>query len=209
MELVPVVEVVQVDRVAWFSIGKASSAEDALAGVVGMDVADDGGVEFLDGGFVDLAPIVRDPLFTLDVGGFGGDEGEEGIAVETEAVEDHLVVALAAAGVAFGELARRFEGGFKPKAGKVKNAERTGDSGADEWNDFGHSDNLLGSAVGIANEIAGHFGGVLSTGRWSTQYSVPSGMTRNWRSSSSCSVRWQVAQVWKASAADRLERVNC
>ena len=110
VEFVPVVEVVEVDGVAWVTVGEACGAEDALAGFIGVDVAGDGGVELLDSFCIDLGAIFADPLFTLDVGGFGGDKCEECVAVDAEAVENHLVISCAAAWVAVGNLAGCFEG---------------------------------------------------------------------------------------------------
>ena len=99
VESLPVVEVIEIDGILeGAGVLDVVFGEDGLAGGVVVDVAGDGGIEFADGFCVEVAAFfLKDPDFEFRVGGFAvADEGEEVFAVDAEAVEDHLVVSLAA-----------------------------------------------------------------------------------------------------------------
>ena len=137
MELEPVVEVVEVDRVGEHRavIGDAAGAEDALAGGVVMHVALDGEVVLVDVGLGELFAVLADPRFERRISrALLGDELLDGIGAQAEGVAGHLVVALAQAGITGGELAGGFKGNLLPQAGEVKRAERAGDARTDERN---------------------------------------------------------------------------
>ena len=138
MELVPVVEVVQVDGVGEDRtvVRQAVGAEDALAGFVGVDVAGDRDVELVDGRLVELhAGLLADPGLELGIGRLAlGDELLDGVGVQAEGIDDHHVIAGADAGITGGELAAGFERNLEPEAGKVKNSQRAGGAGADRRN---------------------------------------------------------------------------
>jgi hypothetical protein len=139
MESLPVVEVVEIDGVFDGAVVlDVVFCEDGFAGGVVVDVSGDGGVEFADGFGVEVAAFfLEDPDFGFRVGRFAVlDEGEEFFAVEAEGVEDHLVVAFAAGWVVVMEAADGCEAGFLPEAWEVEDAERAGDAGGDDWNQF-------------------------------------------------------------------------
>jgi len=71
------------------------------------------------------------PQFVLD-------ESEHRLALQAEGVDRHLVVALAAAGVAGVELAAGRQRGLEPQTGEVQDAERAGGAGTDEENECCH-----------------------------------------------------------------------
>ena len=141
MEILPVLEVVEVDGIENRSgVGDPSGLEDTLAGFVVVIVTHDGGVVSIDRLRVEGASfLIEDPLFTLSVGGlFFANVGEESIALDAEGVEGHLVVTGARSGVVGMQLADRIERGFLPEAGEVKDAKRAGDAGGDEGDDLAH-----------------------------------------------------------------------
>src|SRR5437867_1243576 len=105
VEFFPVVEVVEVDgilrrgAVVWQAIG----AEDGFAGSIIMDVTANAGIELLNGSFVHLGAILFDPGFELRVSRLAVfDEVDNGLAVETEAINDHLIIAFAGAWITGG-----------------------------------------------------------------------------------------------------------
>lgn len=112
VEALPVVEIVEVDGVEDFAlIRDAAGTKDVGADIVGVVVADDGGIQFRDGGGIKRATgLGEHPGFKLRVGRlFFGDEALERSLVDAEGGEDHLVVALAAGWIVRMELARRAE----------------------------------------------------------------------------------------------------
>jgi len=141
VEILPVLKVVEVHGVEDCSIVSDSDGlEDRSAGFVGVVVTNDGIVVFVDSSVVERAAfLVEDPLLKLSVGRFAGlDVVEEGLTVDAEGVESHLVEA----GTCFWVIAVKFagcaEGSLLPKAWKVKDAEWTGDAGGDCRNDIAH-----------------------------------------------------------------------
>jgi hypothetical protein len=105
-----------------------------------VDVTLDSGIEFVDGAFVELGSVFLYPTFELAIGGLAlFDVIDQGITIEADTVDDHLVVALARAGITGGEFARGFEREFEPQAWKMQNAKRTGNAGADKWNNRIHN----------------------------------------------------------------------
>jgi len=96
VEILPVLEVVEVHSVEDCSVVSDSDGfEDRSAGIVGVVVTNDGIVVFFDSRVVERAAfLVEDPLLKLGVGRLAGlDVVEEGLAVDTEGVECHLVEA--------------------------------------------------------------------------------------------------------------------
>lgn len=139
VERLPVVEVVEIDGILeGTGVLDIVFCEDRLAGGVVVDVARDGGIEFADGFRVEVAAFfLEDPDFEFRVGGFAvADEGEEFLAVDAEAVEDHLVVSLAAGWVIVVQSAGGAEAGLLPEAWEVEDAEGAGDAGGDDRNEF-------------------------------------------------------------------------
>lgn len=142
VEGLPIVEIVQIDGVEDFPfVRDAAGAEDRSADPVGVVVAGDGGVEFRDGGGIERAAgLGEDPCFAFGISRFApGDEAFESAFIQAEAVEDHLVIALAARRIVRMKFAGRTERGFLPKARKVKDAEGACGAGADQGNEVGHS----------------------------------------------------------------------
>ena len=137
----PVVDVVQINsaRVAGAVVGHAGGGEDALAGLVVMDVAADVGVVAVDVCFGQLdARVGGDPGFTLRVGGLAVlDEGVEVIPLDAEIVGRELVIT-AADGVVGVDFASCVKGGLQPDTGEVKNTEGAGDAGGDHGDDLAH-----------------------------------------------------------------------
>jgi len=140
MEGLPVVEVVEVDGVEDFTFVRDSAgAEDAGADSISVVVAGDGGVQFGDRGGIQRATgLGEHPGFELWIRGLGGDEAFKCRFVQAKAVEDHLVVALAARRIVGMKFASRAERGFEPEAWQMEDAERTGGAGADHGDDVGH-----------------------------------------------------------------------
>lgn len=139
VESLPVVEVVEVDGILeGAGVLDIVFGEDGLAGGVVVDVARDGGIEFADGFGVEVAAFfLKDPDFEFRVGRFAvADEGEEVLAVDAEAVEDHLVVSFAAGWVIVVEFSGGTEAGLLPEAWEVEDAEGAGDARGDDWNEF-------------------------------------------------------------------------
>ncbi len=132
VECAPVVEVVEVDGIEDAAIvGEAHGGADAGASVIGVIVAGDRGVESGDGLGIQFGGIGRYPCFRLHVGGFARDEGEEGLALDANAVEHHLIIAHAAAWVIGVELASGGERSFLPEARKMQDSQRTCGAAAD------------------------------------------------------------------------------
>ena len=75
MEAIPVVEIVQVDRITRFSVWKPYGVENFLARFILVNVACDGGIKFGDRLSIDGGAIFFDPVLGLDVSGLGSDEG--------------------------------------------------------------------------------------------------------------------------------------
>ena len=141
VEILPVLEVVEVHGVEDCSVVSDSDGfEDRSAGFVGVVVTNDGIVMFDNSRVVERAAfLVEDPLLKLGVGRLTGlDVVEEGLTVDTESIESHLVKA----GTCFWVIAVKFadcaEGSLLPEAWKVKDAEWTGDAGGDCRNDIAH-----------------------------------------------------------------------
>jgi hypothetical protein len=66
------------------------------------------------------------------------DELYDGVAVQAEAVDDHLIEACPCSGVTRAKLAGGFEGELEPKPGQMQNAERAGYAGGNQRNDCIH-----------------------------------------------------------------------
>ena len=102
-----------------------------------MIVAPDCAVELIYGCLVEGgARLLAYPLLELRIGrAFFGDERNDRIALQVEAVDDHLIEPVAYCGVSGREFAASIKGDLEPETWKVQNAEWSGDSGADEGND--------------------------------------------------------------------------
>lgn len=139
----PVVDVVQINgtRVAGAVVGEAGGGEDALAGLIVVDVATDVGVVTVDVGLGELhTRIGGDPGFALGIGWLLVlDEGVEVVPLDAEIVGGEFVIT-AADGVVGVDFAGGVKGGLQPDAGEVKNTEGTGDAGGDHGNDLAHKD---------------------------------------------------------------------
>lgn len=140
-EDLPVVEVVQVNR-TWVHaafVGDAAGVEDAFADIVSVDVTADGDVVFVSAGLGDFGTgLSLDPSFELGIAGLCVDEGFEGVDVDAEGVQGHLVIATADAGILGVKLPCGREGGLLPKAGEVDKAERAGNFGTNQGNNLAH-----------------------------------------------------------------------
>lgn len=136
MKLVPVVEIVQIHRagVAGAVVRQAARPEDALAGLIVVNVSPDGLVVFVESRLVEFdAGLLLHPRLELRIGRAAvRDELLDRVRAEAEGGAGHGVVALAQAGITGGEFAARFERAFEPKAREVKDAERTGNAGTDQ-----------------------------------------------------------------------------
>lgn len=84
--------------------------------------------------------MVKNPLFELGVGGLvSADVVEEGLAIDAQGVEGHLIVSGAGSGVVGVKLTHGIEAGFLPETRKMKDTEWAGDTGSDERNNLAHS----------------------------------------------------------------------
>ena len=84
------------------------------------------------------AALRLDPVFELGIAGFVVlDIGHGCVAIDTEAIEDHLVEAGTAFGIVFGELTRSAQAQLGPETGKVDCTEGTGNTRTD-IGDNGH-----------------------------------------------------------------------
>ena len=137
----PVVQVVEVDGIADFPfVRDVVCAEDARPDVVSVVVAGDRCVERRDCGGVQCAAGLGEyPCFALRVGGLAfGDECLEGDLVETEAGEDHGVVAISTRRVVWMEFPGGTERGLEPEPWKMEDAEWTGGARADHGDNGWH-----------------------------------------------------------------------
>lgn len=141
MELEPVVEIVQVDRV-WEDaavVGDSVGGEDVFTDLIGVAVALDGEVMAMDIGLGEFGSVGANPGFELRVGGLVGfDEGNESVGIYAEGVTGHGVVPFTEAGVTVCKFAGCFEADFLPEPREVECTEWTGEAGADEGDVFGH-----------------------------------------------------------------------
>lgn len=133
MEGEPVIKVVEIDGIEDFPfVWDSAGAEDAGADVVSVVIAGDRGIQFCNSSGIERTTgLGEHPGFELGIRRFGGDEALESGLVQAQAVEDHLVIALAARWVVGVEFASRTERGFLPEARQVEDAEGAGGSGAD------------------------------------------------------------------------------
>ena len=140
MELLPIVEIVQVHGIGADGrlVVHSGSGEDALAGFVVVDVAEDGNIQLVDVLLVDLGTgLSADPFFEGNIGRLVIlDESLGGFVVDTEGVEHHGIIAGTDSRIAIGELAGGFEGNFLPQARQVQDSERTGNTGTDHGDVF-------------------------------------------------------------------------
>jgi len=155
VEFLPVVEVVQVDRVGGFAVREAYFGKDGLPGFIGVLVADDCDVELGYVGLIKFRSVVCDEFFKFNIGRlFRRNEFHERIAVDPEGVEHHHVVAGTAVRVTVCELVGCAEGHFLPKAGEVKDSEWAGSSGGNSGNDFvAHGGGRIGPVSSISTDI--------------------------------------------------------
>jgi len=113
MEFIPVIEIVQVHCVSECAIAvtKSARAKDAFARSIVVNVAFDGRVQFINARLIEFdAGLLFDPRLKLRVSRLViFDVVDDGIAIQSKAVDDHLIVAFARAGITCGEFAARFE----------------------------------------------------------------------------------------------------
>jgi hypothetical protein len=110
VEFFPVVKVVEIDSVFARAgvIGEAVGAENGLTRVVVVNVTLDGGIEFVDGAFVEPGGVLFHPAFELAIGGLAlFNVVNDRVTIEADAVDDHLVVAVARAGITGSKFADR------------------------------------------------------------------------------------------------------
>ncbi len=139
MELEPVVEIVQVDRIREDAavVGNSVGGEDIFPDLIGVAVALDREVVAMDIGLGEFGAVGTYPGFELGIGGFVRfDEGDEGVGIDAESVTGHRVVTFSEAGITVGQLAGGFETDLLPEAREVECAEGTGGAGADEGDVF-------------------------------------------------------------------------
>jgi hypothetical protein len=143
----PVIQVVEVNGsgVDAAVVRDAGEVEDGLAGVITVDVGEDGGVVTVEVVFAEFdAGIGFDPCFTLCVAGaIFFDEIVEVVPGDAEVVSGHFVIATAD-GVFRVDLAGGVQGGFEPDARQVEDAERAGGAGGDQGNDLTHEVGWVG-----------------------------------------------------------------
>ncbi len=135
----PVVEVVEVHGILDVaSVLDVVFAEDGFAGAVVVNVAGDGGIELTHGFGVEASALLREhPGLALRIGRLlVRDVAEELLAVDADAVEDHLVISFTAGRIVVMEFSHSAEGGFLPEAGQVEYADGAGDAGTDHGNEF-------------------------------------------------------------------------
>lgn len=139
MELEPVVEIVQVDRIREDAsvVGNSVGGEDIFPDLIGVAVALDGEVVAMDIGLGEFGAVGANPGFELGIGGFVRfDKGDEGVGIDAESVTGHGVITFSEARITIGEFACGFETDLLPEAREVECAEGTGGAGADEGDVF-------------------------------------------------------------------------
>src|SRR5439155_22951759 len=127
-------------------VGNATGAENRFTRRVVVDVAADGGIELFDGRFVQFhSGLLFHPALELGVGWARRfDKVNDGVAIESETIDHHLIVAFATARIARGELAARFEREFEPKPGEVHNTQWSGHARTNERNSRIHNFSCFG-----------------------------------------------------------------
>ena len=141
VEVLPVLEVIEVHCVKDGSvISDADSCEDSSASRVIVIVAHNSSVVCVDlAGIKRSTALVKDPLLALSVGRLVClDVVEEGFTVDAKRVEGHLVEASTCSRVVGMEFSSSIQRSFLPETWKVKNSERSGDTGGDSRNDLAH-----------------------------------------------------------------------
>src|SRR5438045_2018121 len=119
MELIPIIEIIEVDCIARGRrvVRDAIAPENALARGIVVDITADGAIELVGGALVELGSrLLLDPAFELSISrALRLDVIDDGILVQCQRVEDHLVVAFADAGITGGEQAALLKGNLQPK----------------------------------------------------------------------------------------------
>ncbi|MFN0128846.1 MAG: hypothetical protein ACKV19_19415 [Verrucomicrobiales bacterium] len=126
MERLPVVEVLQIHGILdGAGVLDVVLAEDRFARRIVVDVAGDGRVELTHGLGVETAALLAEhPGFEFRARGpLVRDVAEELFAIETEAVEHHLVVSFAAGGIIVMQFAYSAEAGLLPETRQMENAD--------------------------------------------------------------------------------------
>lgn len=111
----PVIQVVEIDRIGRAPVGKTRGFQDISAGIVIVLISGECGIELGDSGLIELGSGVRDKFLKSDVGGlFRHHEADQGIAIHAKRVQRHHIVSRAAIRVAVRELAGGGECHFLP-----------------------------------------------------------------------------------------------
>ena len=129
VEFFPIIQVIQIHGIFRGSavIRQGIRAENRFARGVIVNVTANRGIEFLDGGLIQLGRILFYPGFELAIGRFIlFDVVNHRVAVQTDTVNDHLIITFPSAGIAGRQFAGAFKGKLEPKAGQMKHAQRTG-----------------------------------------------------------------------------------
>ena len=144
MEFLPVVEVVQVDRIIRAGL-QAASAEDARLGVGVVVVSGDGIIQRANGVVAQRRAVLRrNPRFELRVRRFlVGDVAAYRFGIKAEARDYHAVVARADAGIAICDFAGRFEAHLLPQTRQMQHAQRAFGAGTNKRNNFTHKSVFL------------------------------------------------------------------
>src|SRR5947199_295962 len=114
MEFVPIIEIVQIDRIARSGsiIRNAVGAENTLASVVVMNISPDSAIELVDASFIELCTrLFFDPGLELRIARtLTLDKACHCVGLQTEGVQHHGVVAFADSGIARAEAPALFQG---------------------------------------------------------------------------------------------------
>src|SRR5688572_19017787 len=109
MKLFPIIEIVQIDRVARRRsvIGKRVRRKNSFTRVIVMEVSSDRRVQLIDRSLVQPHTwLLANPGLKLRVGRtLLLDEINDRLTLESEAVDDHLIVAFSRSGISCGQFA--------------------------------------------------------------------------------------------------------
>src|SRR5581483_11712790 len=142
VELFPIIQIIKVYCILAGRgvIRQRIGAKDALASVIIVIVTPNGRIKFLDGGLVELRAGLFHPGLELAISRAAVfNEMEDRVTLEPQPVDNHLIVSFARPGITRRKFAARFQRGLEPQTWQMQHAERPGDSGTDEGNDFIHN----------------------------------------------------------------------
>ena len=122
MQLGPVIEIIEIDRIENRAvIAQAGGGKNTTACLVIVVVTADGGIGSVNFALGDrAAALLLNPALKRNVAGFVVlDIGDGGVAVDAEAVENHLVESGATLRIAVFELAGGAQAQFRPQTRQV------------------------------------------------------------------------------------------